>query len=229
MIIEKIAVDFSSGMWYNAQIEWELWVTMLHRGRIARDRAISAVRELERDDLEVLRPARPPPVVERFRDSHHWVARYLAAGMTVTEVAEATGYSMNRVMQLKQVPAFQNLVAHYRNLADDGYKGVIIDYTTLKMSNRLKAERQLSEKLDKSDEEGELLPTRELISISREQDRSTNIQVNVGDFAQQLDQAITRSSKVIEGTPVLPRPQSSGPIPAQQRNEVGQAPRRKFA
>jgi hypothetical protein len=173
---------------------------MLHRGRIARERGVVSVRELNREDLEVLRPARPAPVVAKFRDTHHWVARHLAAGLTVTEVANATGYSMNRVMQLKQVPAFQELVASYRSLVDDGYKGVVIDYATLKLANRMKAERQLSEKLDESDENGELLSTRELISISRETDRNTNIQVNIGDFATQLDRASTRSNKVLEAT-----------------------------
>ena len=199
---------------------------MLHRGKIARDREVKAVRELVREDLEVLRPPRPAPTIERFRDSHHWVARLLAAGKTVTEVAADTGYSMNRVMQLKQVPAFQNLVAEYRKVVDDEYKGVILDYFSLKLANRLKAERQISEKLDKSDEENELLPTRELIAISREQDRSTNIQVNVGDFAQQLDRAMLRSSKVIESTSAQPR-LSITTTP--RRNEVGQTPRRRFA
>lgn len=201
---------------------------MLHRGRMARDREIKAVRELGREDLEVLRPPRPAPVVERFRDSHHWVARLLVAGHTVTEVAAMTGYSMNRIMQLKQVPAFQNLMGDYRKLTDDGYKGVIIDYFTLKMSNRMKAERQLSEKLDKADEEEELLSVRELVSISREQDRNTNIQVNIGDFATQLDRSIRESRKVIEATSVQPsaHPQVRT---SPQRNQVGQTPRRKFA
>src|SRR5215472_1686654 len=199
---------------------------MLTRGRMARDRAVLEVRELDRQDLEVLRPKRPPPIVMRFRDAHHWVAKFLVAGLSVTEVAAATGYSMNRIMQLKQVPAFQNLMEDYRKLGDEGYKEFMLDYTTLKMSNRLKAERQLSERLDAADEEGELLTTRELISISREQDRSTNIQVNVGDFAQQLDGAIARSSKVIEATSVraLTNPLTAqsvkptqGPVQAQRR------------
>jgi len=136
---------------------------------------------------------------------------------------------MNRIMQLKQVPAFQNLMGHYRNISDDGYKEVVVDYVTLKLSNRLKAERQLSEKLDKSDEEGELLPTRDLISISREQDRNTNIQVNIGDFATQLDRATSRSNKVLEATsvhsPALRVPQE----PTPQREAGGQTLRRRLA
>lgn len=199
---------------------------MLHRGRIARDREVKSVRELGREDLEVLRPQRPPPTIQRFRDMHHWVARLLVAGHSVTEVAALTGYSMNRVIQLKGVPAFQDLCASYRNLVDDGYKGVVIDYMTLKMANRLKAERQLSEKLDESDENGELLTTRELISISREQDRNTNIQVNIGDFAQQLDRAVSRSKQVIEATAVQQPALSAG---SAAHSPAGQPPRRKLA
>ena len=201
---------------------------MLHRGKIARDREIKEIRVLDREDLEVLKAARPAPKIATFRDAHHWVARYLASGMTVTEVAQATGYSITRVMQLKQVPAFQNLVSDYRKLADDGYKGVIIDYVTLKMSNKMKAERMIAEKLDKSDEEEELLSVRELISISREQDRSTNIQVNVGDFAQQLDGAISRSSKVINSS-ARSQPSSPKVSPSPSANGTGWAQRRRLA
>jgi hypothetical protein len=196
MIVKNLVVDFFKRVWYNAWVRWEKPV--LHRGKIARDREVKGVRELVREDLEVLRPTRPAQAVANMRDAHHWVAKYIAAGMTMAEVAEASGYSLNRIWQLKQVPAFQNLVLDYRKLNDEGYKDVIVDYLSLKTKNKLKAERQLSEHLDKSDEEGELLPVRSLISISREQDRNTNIQVNVGDFATQLDGAIKRSSKFLE-------------------------------
>lgn len=206
---------------------------MLHRGRIARSREVKAVRELDRGDLEVLRPPRPAPVVMRFRDSHHRVARLLAFGMSVTEVAEATGYSMNRVMQLKQVPAFQQLMSDYRtNVVDDEFRKTVKDYNTLVLDDQFKAERMIADRLDEADEaidSDDRIPLRDLISISRRQDRTTNIQVNVGDFATQLDRSIRESRKVIEATPVQPRANDTLAHTTPDRNEVGQAPRRRLA
>lgn len=197
---------------------------MLHRGRFARDRAVREVRELGREDLEVLRQVRPPPTVQRFRDSHHRVARLLAFGMTVTEVAEATGYSMNRVMQLKQVPAFQQLTSDYRTgVVDEEYRKTVKDYNTLVMDDQLKAERMIADRLDKADEEeDEPLPLRDLISISRRQDRNTNIQVNIGDFGQQLDRAAKISNKVLESVAQSEREPLPEPLPLP-------SPRRKLA
>lgn len=205
-------------------------MSMLHRGRIARNREVKGVRELERGDLEVLRPPRPAPVVMRFRDSHHRVARLLAFGLSVTEVAEATGYSMNRIMQLKQVPAFQQLMSDYKtNIVDEEYKQVVKDYNAVVLDNQLKAERQIADRLDDADEGGEPLPLPHLISISRRQDRAgVNVQVNVGDFATQLDRSIRESRKVIDATPVQPRASTHNLTPP-SRNEVGQAPRRRLA
>ena len=192
---------------------------MLHRGKIARDREVVAVRELEREDLEVLRPNRPPPVVERFRDSHHMVARFYAFGKKATEIAELTGYSLSRVIQLYQVPAFQNLISEYKkNVVDEEYRKLLQDYNALVTTNQFKAERQIGDKLDKSDEEGELLPTRDLISISRKQDRSTNIQVNVGDFATQLDRANKESTKVIQA--ITPQALPLGPPMVSPRRKL---------
>src|SRR5262245_20868165 len=175
----------------------------LHRGRIARDREVKAIMDLVREDLEVLKPPRPAPVVQRFRDSHHRVARLLAFGMTVTQVAEATGYSINRICQLKQVPAFQDLTASYRKgVVDDEYRKVVKEYYDLVAENKLKAERMVGDRLDIAEEEGELPPMRDLISISRRDDHSTNIQMNFGDFGQQLERAMSESTKIIDATPV---------------------------
>lgn len=208
----------------------EVGCAMLHRGKIARDREIKAVRELDRNDLEVLRPPRPEGTIARLRDSHHQVARLFAMGFKATRVAELSGYSINRVMQLERVPAVKELISSYRvNIVDEEYTKVIRDKAMLEAENDFKAERQLSERLDIADEEGEPLPVRDLVSIARKKDRSTNIQVNIGDFAEQLDRAKKASMKVIESTPVQPKT----PLPNQnlppRRNEVGQAPRRRLA
>src|SRR5262245_2143560 len=204
----------------------------LHRGRIARDREVKAIMDLVREDLEVLKPPRPAPVVQRFRDSHHRVARLLAFGMTVTQVAEATGYSINRICQLKQVPAFQDLTASYRKgVVDDEYRKVVKEYYDLVAENKLKAERMVGDRLDIAEEEGELPPMRDLISISRREDRTTNIQMNFGDFGQQLERAMTQSNKVIDATPVRQQPTLPSQVDKSTPNVAGGQAllRRKYA
>lgn len=223
-------VDFFTEMVYTTRIMGRVCATMLHRGRIARDREIKAVRELGREDLDVLRPPRPEGTIARLRDSHHQVARLFAMGYKATRVAELSGYSINRVMQLERVPAVKELIATYRtNIVDEEYTKVIRDKAMLEAENDFKAERQLSERLDIADEEGEPLPVRDLVSIARKKDRSTNIQVNIGDFAEQLDRAKKESMRVIEATSVQ---SSFGNNPATdppRRSPVAQTPRRKFA
>jgi hypothetical protein len=202
---------------------------MLHRGRIARDREILEVRELGREDLEVLRPQRPPPTISRFRDSHHRVARLLAFGMSITQVAEATGYSMTRICVLKAVPAFQQLIADYRTtVVNDEFRKLCKDYNELVAEDQLKAERMIADRLDLADEEGEPLPLRDLLSISRRQDKGTNIQVNIGDFATQLDRAKRASAKIIEGSVQLTTQFSAAQTPPPVQL-AGQTPRRKLS
>lgn len=56
-----------------------------------------------------------PPILQRLKDHHHAIARYLASGRTVIETAELTGMTPQRVSDLKNTdPAFQNLLSFYQ-------------------------------------------------------------------------------------------------------------------
>lgn len=185
------------------------------KGRIPKVRTILSVRELTRDDLELLRPARTTPVVAKLRDPHHRLARLIASGLRIGEVVARSGYSYGRLAVLQNDPAFKELVAHYRNVVTEEFKESIDDYYDLAASNMLKAERQIAEKLEEADEAGELLPTKDLLAISRDAadrfgygKKSTNVNVNV-DFASQLEKAIARSGKTIT--------QSAEPAPIRRR------------
>lgn len=83
---------------------------------------IESTIELSLDDLGLLPVANsqgdgaaPVPTVKTLRDSHHAVARLLARGHKDIAVAHATGYTPQRIHQLKADPTFQNLVEHYRS------------------------------------------------------------------------------------------------------------------
>jgi hypothetical protein len=169
---------------------------MLGRGRKPGRPAIGQVRELTRAELE--RPRGRTELIKRFRDSHHKMARLFASGLRVGEVAELTGYSVSRVSLFHSSPAFQELIAEKRKVEDEIARDQITAYNALILSNGLKAERKLADKLD-DDDESEELSVRELVSIARDAaDRvglsKRSIQTNVNmDFAQMLDRAIKRS------------------------------------
>src|SRR5262245_48636759 len=170
---------------------------MLGRGRRAERPAIGQVRELTREEVSGMKRGRVDPI-KRFRDSHHRMARLFASGLRVNEVATLTGYSISRVSLFHTSPAFQELIAEKRKLEEEVYRDAITQYNSLILSNGLKAERKLADKLD-DDDENEELSVRELVSIARDaadrvglSKRSINFNVNA-DFAAQLDRAIERS------------------------------------
>jgi hypothetical protein len=170
---------------------------MLGRGRKQVRPAIGPVRELTREEVRNTARGRTEPI-QRFRDSHHRMARLFASGLRVGEVAELTGYSVSRVSLFHSSPAFQNLIEEKRKVEDEIARDAITQYNQLILSNGMKAERKLADKLD-DDDESEEMSVRELISIARDAaDRvglsKRSIQTNVNmDFAQLLDRAIKRS------------------------------------
>lgn len=182
-------------------------------------------RPLTRDDLSCLTESRPGPNrVKRIRDSHHRVARLVAAGLRMEDVAERSGYAYNYVAYVLAVdPAFQELVATYRGKVDDAYIKSIDDFYGVATSNMLKAETMLADKLDEAIESGETLPTRDLIAISRDAadrfgygKKSLNVNLNA-NMGTALERAIARSgkgsvldAKVVERQP----PAISAPRPA---------------
>lgn len=184
---------------------------------------IHDLRSLSRAELAVLKEPRPTASVQTLRDSHHALARAVAAGMSNAECAAATGYSMTRVSVLRQDPAFKNLVAHKRAMIDAEFASAgdaVIDYLK---GNALKAAKMLSDKLDHADEQGEFLPTRDLLGIAElgfdrtgYGKQTKNLNVNV-DFAANLERARrrtteARTTRVIEASAYhAPAPQSAVP------------------
>jgi hypothetical protein len=194
---------------------------MLGRGRPAKHPAIGPVRQLSREEVLSVKRAGVAPI-QKFRDSHHRMARLFASGLRVKEVAELTGYSYTRVSLYHTNPAFQNLIAEYRDIENEIHRDAITEYNQLILSNGLKAERKLADKLD-DDDDTEEMSVRELISIARDaadrvglSKRTVNTNVNV-DFASVLDRAIKRSAlpssgdiRLIESSSAPP---DEGPLP----------------
>lgn len=183
---------------------------------------ISSVRDLARDDLSVLsQPRAKLRAADRFKDSHHRVARLFAAGLRHADVMAKTGYSEGRISTLHADPAFQELIAQYRKQVDAAFVASVDDYFEVATSNMLKAERMLGDALDEADAAGETLPLKTLVAISRDAadrfgygKKQTNINVNV-DFAAKLERARQRSSaRTIESSAVSQLPSTAGAVPS---------------
>lgn len=165
---------------------------------------IGEIRPLTREDLaEIVDVKRHASVTQRLRDPHHMVARLVAAGVRpYSEVARRCGYSIARIKTLSADPAFAELVASYRGDIDEAFVRSQDDYFELTTSNMVKAERHIAERIEKLDEEGELLPVRDALAISRDAadrfgygKKTTNLNVNV-DFADKLEKAIARTKSI---------------------------------
>lgn len=190
---------------------------MLGRGRRPVRPGIGQTRELTLEEVRDAPRGKTAPI-QKFRDSHHRMARLFASGLRVSEVAELTGYSVSRVSIFHTSPAFQELIAEKRKVEDEVARDQITQMNALILSNGMKAERKLADKLD-DDDESEEMSVRELISIARDSaDRvglsKRSIQTNVNmDFAQMLDRAIKRSEmprsgelKLIQTAEIIPVP-----------------------
>lgn len=178
---------------------------MLRKGRVPRRKSIGEVRDLTREEMELLRgPNRPKaPVLQRFRDPHHRIALLFAEGLRPSEIADLTGYSRERISAFGTDPSFMELVAKYRPEAHARTRSQLDEARSLIVSGVVKGWRQIHEHFDKSDEENELLPIRDIVSIVGDgADRiglgkhSTTTNINV-DFAKSLEAAIRRSAEVL--------------------------------
>lgn len=179
------------------------------RGRPNKEKLIGPIRPMTKDDMAVvLKPGfRPVVTAGKLRDSHHRVARLAASGLRPQEIVERCGYSYQRVYILLQSPAMIELVAKYRVKVDAAFERSQDEYFSLATANMLKAERQIADRLDAADEGEIVIPTKDLISVSRDAadrfgygKKITNFNVNT-DFAAELEKAIARSGKVIEVVP----------------------------
>lgn len=179
---------------------------------------IGAIRPLEPKDILGLEREVEPRALSAIRDSHHAVARAVAAGLRPQQISQATGYSINRVYALKKDPAFQQLIAEKREMLDERWVEGTDEYYNLVNRNRTLAARLINDKLTAVEDPAEI-DLRTLVAIHADSadrtgypKRTESINVNLG-FAARLDQAIRRSgavlkdvteTKLLEGELILP-------------------------
>lgn len=174
---------------------------------------ILSVRPITKEDLAIFHKPAYKPTLQRLRDSHHMVARLAASGLKNYEIADATGYTIERISMLIHDPSMVELIARYRADIDRVWLSGEDGYLAMVRANRNKAERMLSDRLDDADsDESKSLPVRELLSISRDAADRTgfgkiqkNVNINV-DFAARLEAARARSAPAAIESRALRRP-----------------------
>lgn len=107
----------------NAKLDELLDEVELPSARGGRKRAmpveIEVVRSLTSEDLPLLLDPPPVPAEQRYgtlqiRHAHHLLARCLANGTDQNDAALITGYSVSYISDIKNSPAFAELLAYYQ-------------------------------------------------------------------------------------------------------------------
>ena len=174
----------------------------LHRGRLAHEPKVALVQPLTREDLLRLKQPRPAQGRPRLmRDAHHRLARLVAAGARSDEILRQTGYSTSRFSNLTRDPAFQELVARYREKVDEAWLRGVDEFYETSTSNMLRAERMIEEHLDEADESGDRIALKTLMGLTADRadrfgygKKSTQRNENL-DFAAMMEQIARASGK----------------------------------
>lgn len=124
------------------------------RGRAAKPLSAVVVRPLTPSDLDKLKVERgiKPPALQRIRDNHHFLARYLALGSSPAEASAVTGYSTARISILLGDPSFQELLSFYRDNRNQGYLDMKQHAEERMLANMLTAEAKIAEAFEESDQ-----------------------------------------------------------------------------
>lgn len=164
---------------------------------------VKSVRPMEKSDIETLRQLSARPRLQNIRDVHHTIARLIVSGLTLTDIAAEVGYTISRVSIIKNSPAMEELISRYRGQVDESWRRQFDADQEAMTSVRRKSLRIIEDYLDDHDENPVPIAAA-LKAYDTTADRSgfhrmsatKNININ---FAASLEEAISRSRKVIEG------------------------------
>jgi hypothetical protein len=193
----------------------------LHRGRIAKPPRILAVRALTREDLGRLGSGerRVVPRVQQYRDTHHRLARMIAAGMSNEEVMRITGYSYTRLCTLKADPAFAELIAQNREKITENFVDEVAEAQQTAAELIIRGLRQVEEHFDRADEANELIPLQTLVKVNGDlmdrfgySKKTVNVNVNAG-MAKQMEKTMAKTGRgAVIDAPALAPPSPTEPV-----------------
>ena len=107
-------------LWYDQRAMNDIFRTT---GRASKPMTAVQVRVLDEVDIALLQEEKgsKAPALKRLSERHHALARCLASGMADGDAAITCGYVLSRVSILKADPAFQELLAFYRQDVNSKY------------------------------------------------------------------------------------------------------------
>lgn len=162
----------------------------------------SLVRDLTEADLHALHTSKlnvKPKLISRIRNTHHALARLVAAGIRNEEISRITGFSPAWISTLSnQDPAFKNLVEYYREQIAGEFTEIHVSLHERLTAVAMLAAEELQERLTNEPESlspGEL---NDLVKSAADrtgfgpQTKSTNVNVNI-DLAERLEAARKRA------------------------------------
>lgn len=166
--------------------------------------------------------------LKKLRDSHHLLARCIAMGWSLREIAEKTGYSYSRISILKSDPTFAELIAVYRNKVDEMRDEVARDHFVQLAALHGDVIEELQ---DRVADEPQLISTDTLLDLAKftsdriglgPTSKSQNLNLNIdlaGRVAAGRQRALALSAApAVKREPALPLP---GPAPADKETQDG--------
>lgn len=161
-----------------------------------------STRKRGRPEGGYLPDAQRKPALQRIKERHRLIAKFIAAGLTRNEIAARLDMTPERVGQLSLDPAMQNLITQFRDhphVLDMTGMDEIALLRSLAVQNALRSAMAMRDSLDYYEDADEKMPVREssrIFELSSDRvgfgKHTHNTNVNI-DFAAQLDLAIDRS------------------------------------
>lgn len=164
---------------------------------------VKGVRPMNKSDIESLRQPSARTRLQNIKDVHHIIARLTVSGLSLNEIAAEVGYSIGRISIIRNSPAMEELIARYRGQVDESWRRQWDADQEAMTSVRRKSLRIIEDYLD-DHEENPVPIAAALKAYDSTADRSgyhrktTKENINI-NFAASLEEAISRSRKVIEG------------------------------
>lgn len=172
--------------------------------------------------LSVPEPTKPPQLLKKIRDSHHKLAAMIAAGCSLKEISEATGYSYSRVSILKSDPTFEQLVEFYREKAIQANVEMVTDLHGRLTAFLLDVVEEMHDRLQTTPENVNNDTLRDWGEFAADrvghgkQSKSLNASVDLNDLADQLSARRHRAEKLSAGVPPAKPARLDPPRPAGQ-------------
>jgi len=146
-------------------------------------------------------PRPPQNRPKAMRETHHRLARMVAAGFRTEEILRLTGFSYTRLHQLRHDPAFVELVSQYRGKVDEAYVRGVDEFWETSTSNMLRAERKIEDRLDEDDDGVEKISLKDLMALTSDRadrfgysKKIVNRNENL-DFAKMMEQVARASGR----------------------------------